>query len=481
MSGDIFAARRTRFMTHLGEGVALLSAGTEAVRNRDVEYPFRQDSDFYFLTGFEEPDAVALLDPSAEEPFVLFVRPKDKEMELWTGLRVGVEGAKERFAADEAFPIAGLEEQLRTRLQGKSTLFYRAGGSSGSVVDTVLTRLRAWQVRTGRGVPTEIRDPGVILSELRLRKTEDEVGLLRKACQFSALGHMEAMRFASPGRFEYQVQAALEYVFRSQGSERNGYPSIVASGANACILHYTANDQPLGAEDLLLIDAGAEYGYHSADITRTFPVSGRFTAPQRALYEIVLEAHRVGLAHAEPGATLRGLHERVKVVISEGLIALGLVPKGLDDTLAMHLYREYFMHGTSHWLGMDVHDVGTYGVNGDPRPLETGMAFTVEPGIYVSPGQGPVTFRLLTYDIDEWSERRALLGTESARKLEQEELNEAPVLTHDIPTEFRGIGVRIEDDLLITREGVEYLTASVPTDQEDVEALCKEVSSLGLI
>ncbi|MFQ5966057.1 MAG: aminopeptidase P N-terminal domain-containing protein [Acidimicrobiia bacterium] len=481
MSADVFSARRDRFTAAIGDGVALIAASPETTRNRDVEHPFRQDSDFYYLTGFDEPDAVALLDSNGDEPFVLFVRPKDKEDETWTGVRAGAEGAKERFSADAAFPIRELESQLLERLQGRTTLYYRTAGSTGTTVNRVLGRLRAWHDRTGKPIPIEVHDPGLLLAELRMRKTPEEVHDLRHACEISVDAHLESMRFTTPGRYEYQVKAALEYVFRTHGSSRNSYPSIVAGGENACILHYTQGDRKLQDGDLLLVDAGAEYGYQSADITRTFPVNGRFSAPQRAIYDVVLTAHSEALAVCGPGSSLREVHEAGKRAISEGLIELGLVPRALDDTLAMHLYREYFMHGTSHWLGIDVHDVGTFKVDGEPRPLEPGMTFTVEPGIYVTPKDGPVEFSLLTYDMDEWSERRALLGTEAARKLERQEVADAPRVEHPVPAEFHGIGARVEDDILILPGGNENLTARLPTLPDDVEAVCGERSVLPVL
>jgi Xaa-Pro aminopeptidase len=316
---------------------------------------------------------------------------------------------------------------------------------------------------------------------MRIRKTDPEIAALRKACEVSAEAHREAMRFARPGLYEYQVQAALEYTFRVQGSPRVGYGSIVAAGPNACILHYVENTRRMAAGDLLLIDAGAEFEYHSADITRTFPVDGTFIAPQRALYEVVLAAQQAAISGAEPGNSMRELHETSKRVLSEGLIDLGLVPRGIDDTLAMHHYREFFMHGTGHWLGMDVHDAGGLMLSDrSPRPLEPGMVFTVEPGIYIDPEREVISFPLLEYDYEERVERRYRLGIEAARKLEAEEAEQADKVEHPIPAEFRGLGVRIEDDLLITADGHENLTAGVPTAVAEIESLCAEPSSLPL-
>ena len=282
------------------------------------------------------------------------------------------------------------------------------------------------------------------------------------------------MRYARPGLYEYQVQAALEFVFRANGSPRNGYPSIVASGANACILHYTENNRRMEDGDLLLIDAGCEWGYHSADITRTFPVNGRFTAAQRAVYEIVLRAQLAGIAAARPGNRYEAVHEAARRVLAEGLVALGALPRGLEESLAMHHYREFYMHGTGHWLGMDVHDVGDYRIRGESRRLEPGMVLTVEPGLYFDPARESVTYHLREYSEEEMWERRYRLGAAAARKIEDEEKARAEKVTHAVPPEYRGIGVRIEDDILITADGCEVLTAGTPKTVEEVERTCAE-------
>jgi Xaa-Pro aminopeptidase len=286
------------------------------------------------------------------------------------------------------------------------------------------------------------------------------------------------MRFARPGLFEYRVQAAMEFVFRQHGSTRNGYPSIVASGANATVLHYTENDRRIEDGDLLLIDAGAEYGYFSSDITRTFPANGTFSGPQRAVYEVVLAAQRAAIEVCRFGSNLRLVHDTATRVLTEGLVELGLLPRGVEDSLAMHHYREFFMHGTSHWLGMDVHDAGTYKVNGEHRELEAGMAFTVEPGLYVDRQAETVSLALLEYDLDAWTERRIRLGTAKARELEAKEKEEAGSIEHPVPLELRGIGIRIEDDLLVTDDGCENLTAAVPVLPDEVEAMVRETSRL---
>jgi Xaa-Pro aminopeptidase len=280
------------------------------------------------------------------------------------------------------------------------------------------------------------------------------------------------MRYARPGLYEYEVQAALEFVFRASGSPRNGYPSIVASGANACILHYTENTRRMEDGDLLLIDAGCEWGYHSADITRTFPVNGRFTAAQRAVYEIVLRAQLAGIAAARPGNRYEAIHEAARRVLAEGLIALGALPRGLEESLAMHHYREFYMHGTGHWLGMDVHDVGDYRIDRKSRLLEPGMVLTVEPGLYFDPARETVTYHLREYSEEEMWERRLRLGASAAKKMEDEEKAKAEKVTHGVPRELRGIGIRIEDDVLITDTGCEVLTAGTPKTIDEVERAC---------
>jgi Xaa-Pro aminopeptidase len=474
-----FIDRRRRFAEALGDGLAVVPAAAETVRNNDVHHPFRQASDFFFLTGFDEPDAVALIDPAhAKERFVLFVRPRDREMEIWNGHRAGVEGAVATYGADAAYPIDQLDARLREHALERETIYYRLGtGAADGRVVRLVTDLRAARAR-GFPAPRRIEDPGPILHELRLHRSPAELARQRRACAISRDAHAEAMRYARPGMHEYEVQAAVEFVFRSEGSPRDAYPSIVASGPNACILHYVENRRRMAAGDLLLIDAGCEYGYHAADITRTFPVDGRFTAPQRAVYEVVLRAQLAAIAAARPGVRYEMIHDTARRVLTEGLVALGLLPRGVEDSLAMHHYREFFMHGTGHWLGMDVHDVGDYRVRRVSRTLEPGMVFTVEPGLYVDPERETATFWLREYSEDEQWERRLRLGTAAAKKLEDEERAKAEKITHRIPPEFRGIGVRIEDDILVTADSHEVLTAGTPKTVDEVERTCAEPSRL---
>jgi Xaa-Pro aminopeptidase len=470
-----FVERRRRFAEAIGDAVAVIPAAREAARNADTSHEFRQDSDFYFLTGFDEPDAVAVINPAhAKERFVLFVRPRDREMEIWNGRRAGVEGAVATYGADAAYPVDELDGKLREHAMDRPALVYRLGNPHHDArVIRLLGELRAVRAR-GFVVPTRIDDPGPILHELRLRRSPEELARQRRACEISRDAHAEAMRFARPGQHEYEVQAALEFVFRRGGSPRNAYPSIVASGPNACILHYSENSRLMEDGDLLLIDAGCEWGYHAADITRTFPVNGRFTPPQRRVYEIVLRAQLAGIAAARPGNRYEAVHDAARRVLAEGLVELGLLPRGVQESLAMHHYREFYMHGTGHWLGMDVHDVGDYRVRGQSRVLEPGMVLTVEPGLYIDPERESATFHLREFSEEEVWERRYRLGMAAAKKIEDEEKARAEKIAHPIPPEYRGIGVRIEDDVIVTESGCEVLTAGTPKTVEEVERVCAE-------
>jgi len=470
-----FADRRLRFAAAIGDALAIVPGAHEARRNGDVHYEFRQSSDFFFLTGFDEPDAVAVINPAhAKERYVLFVRPRDRETEIWTGHRAGVEGAVATYGADAAYPIDQLDEKLREYLVDRPVVYYRLGqGAFDGRVTRLIVELRGARAR-GYPAPVRLEDPGPILHEMRLRRSPAELTRQRRACEISRDAHAEAMRYARSGLYEYQVQAALEFVFRSHGSPRNAYPSIVASGPNACILHYGENTRRMQDGELLLIDAGCEWGYHAADITRTFPVNGRFTAAQRTVYEVVLRAQLAGLEAARPGNRYEAVHEAARRVLTEGLVALGVLPCGVGESLAMHHYREFYMHGTGHWLGMDVHDVGDYRIGRASRVLEPGMVFTVEPGLYFDPERQTATFYLREYSEDEMWERRFRLGMAAAKKLEEEEKAKAPKVVHPIPKELLGIGVRIEDDVLITADGCEVLTAGTPKTVDEIERVCAE-------
>jgi Xaa-Pro aminopeptidase len=478
MSNDRFAQRRAGLLSRLGEILAVIPAAREQIRNDDVRHPFRQDSDFHFLTGFTEPDAIAVLDPGSERPFTLFVRPRDPEQESWTGLRAGVVGAVDRFGADAAHPLDEFEDWLRRRLIGRRSLGYTIDGPLDDQVLGALRSARAYAAKSGDQVPAELIDTRSMLHELRLFKSADEIEALREACRISAIAHNEAMRFAAPGRSERGVQAAIEYVFAQMGAERVGYGSIVAGGDNAVILHYVENDQVLRDRDLLLIDAGAEYQHLTADVTRTFPINGRFSQPQRAVYEVVLAAQRAVIEACRPGLPYSDMHAKSVEVLSAGLVELGLLPAPVEEVVARGWYRQFFFHGSGHWLGVDVHDAGAYRIDGVARPLEPGMAFTVEPGIYVARGKRTVTLSHATYDADERLRLAFELGGERAKAEIERRDKKAGTFEYAVPSEYLGIGVRIEDDLLVTADAIENMTAQTPVEPDAIEATCAEESSL---
>lgn len=478
---DPFAERRARLAQEIGDdAIAVIPAAVEVIRSNDTEFEFHQDPDFLYLTGFHEPEAVAVITPGHEDgDYTLFVRPRDPEMEAWNGYRAGTEGATEHFGADHAYEVGQLDEILTRLMIGRDVIWYRTGNRHhDDRVAGIVAKARSHRERYGGSVPSAVRDITVLLSEMRLIKTSEEIEILRRVCELSARGHAEAMRFAAPGLHEYQVQAALEYYWRLGGARHNGYPSIVASGPNTCVLHYVENERLIEDGDLLLIDAAAEVEGYSADITRTFPANGKFSGPQRAIYEVVASAFQKGLDMSVPQSSPRAIHDAATRVLTEGMVELGLLPKGVEESLAMHHYNQFYFHGTGHWIGLDVHDRGTYRVEGVPRKLEPGMAFTVEPGLYIAPHKGEITLTLLEYDTDEWNQRRILEGRAAAMAKEAEAKEKAEKITHSIPLEFLGIGVRIEDDVVVTEAGHENLTSAVPTGIEEIEALCAESSAL---
>ncbi len=431
----LHAERRARVFAEMersGGGVMLLPAADERLRNADAEYLFRQDSDYAWTVGLDEPMGCALLVArNGERKLVVFVRPRDKEKEIWNGPRVGVEGAKAVLGADEAFTVAELDAKLGEWVEGAPTFWFRLGSDAAwdARVARILVELRA-AARTGKRPPGSIVEPGRILHELRLFKAPDEIARLRKAAEITAEAHMAAMRDGWPGRREFQVQAEIEYAFRRRGGSGPGYGTIVAAGGNSTILHYRAGDAVLKDGDVCLVDAGGEYEWYTADVTRTFPVSGEFTKPQRELYDLCLAVQKEGILSVKPGVTVDELHDATVRRLTEGFIALGLLQGSVDDRIEDKSFRKYYMHRTSHWLGMDVHDVGDYYVDGKSRTLAPGMVLTIEPGIYVG--------------VDE----------EAA------------------PKEMRGVGIRIEDDVLVTESGRENLTAAVPKEVAEVEATC---------
>jgi Xaa-Pro aminopeptidase len=429
---ETFARRRAAFFDAMAaaspSAVAVLPSAQVFVRNNDVEHDYRQDSDFFYLTGFDEPESVAVFD-ATERKTVLFVRPRDPDREVWDGPRAGVEGAQARYGIDEAFVIAELDERLPTSLQNRRRVYYRLGRNRAfdERLLAAIDRVRARQ-RTGVAAPFEVVDPGAILHEMRLRKSPVEVEMMRSAARITREAHESAMRHARPGMYEYELEALLLDAFRRHGSERPAYGSIVGSGPNACVLHYRKNDRRIDAGELVLIDAGCEYAYYASDVTRTFPVGRDFSREQQAIYELVLQAQLEGIARARPGITLDEIHKVTVEVITRGLLRLGLLSGEPEKLIETEAYKRFFMHRTSHWLGMDVHDVGHYYVGGSPRRLEPGMVLTVEPGVYVGPADDAV----------------------------------AP--------EWRGIGVRIEDDVLVSDAGPEVITAGIPKTVNELRA-----------
>jgi Xaa-Pro aminopeptidase len=422
-----YRQRRERLMAKIGSGTAIFRSAPSAIMHNDVKYNYRQDSDFFYLTGFNETSAVAVLAPHHEEhKFVLFVRPKDLEKETWSGYRSGVEGAKELYGADEAYPINELAEKLPKYLEKADRIYYHFGRDR-TFDQTVLShwqQLMATYPKRGTG-PIAVEDSNIILHPMRLVKSETEIALMRKAADISVAAHNRAREFAKPGRYEYEIQAEIEHTFRLQGATP-AYPSIVASGSNSCILHYIENNRQMQENDLLLIDAGCACDYYNADITRTFPVSGKFTAEQKIIYDLVLQAQLQAIGQVYPGNPYSKIHETAVRFLVEGLMDLKLLVGDVEEIIKEEKYKPFYMHRTGHWLGLDVHDAGVYQYGENPQLLQPGQVLTVEPGIYISPQIKPVEGQ------------------------------------PEVPEKWRGIGIRIEDDVLVTVEGNQVLTAGVP-------------------
>ena len=423
-----YSDRRQRYMAAIGNGTAIFRSAANGERN------FRQDSDFYYLTGFNEPGAVLVLAPHHEKhKFILFVQPKDRDKEIWTGYLYGVAGAKEKFGADAVYPISELETKLFQYIQTAEKIYYRMGKDAGfdsTIVKHWQTALRHYQ-KKGVG-PIALVDPMPILSRLQQVKSPAEIALMRRAADIAAKAHNYAREITAPGRYEYEIAAEIEYIFNKSGGGL-AYPSIVASGKNACILHYIANNQQMQDGDLLLIDAGCSYQYYNSDITRTFPVNGKFTAPQKALYELVLEAQKQAIAQVKPGSAYHQIHEAAVQVITAGLVELGLLRGNVEELVKAEKYKPFYMHNTGHWLGLDVHDTGVYKQGEEGELLQPGEVLTVEPGIYIGADLQPA------------------IGQ--------------PVILE----QWLGIGIRIEDDVLVTAEGNEVLTTGVPKSVAEME------------
>ncbi len=430
-----YRQRREQLMAKIGNSTAIFRSAPMAVMHNDVEYAYRQDSDFFYLTGFNESQAVAVLAPHhPEHRFVLFVQPKDLEKEVWTGYRCGVDAAKEMYGADEAYPIAELDEKLPQYLEKADRIYYHLGRDrnfNDKILQHYQILLRTYPKR-GTG-PIAIADTGPVLHSMRLIKSEAELKLMRQAVAIAVEAHNNAMAASIPGRYEYEIQAGIEHIFRLRGGIGPAYPSIVASGANACVLHYIENNRQMQDGELLLIDAGCAYGYYNSDITRTFPVGGKFTSEQKILYEIVLEAQKQAIAQVKPGNSFNSIHDTAVRVLTEGLVELGILKGEIDKLIEEEKYKPYYMHRTSHWLGLDVHDAGVYQHGEDkPQILQPGQVLTVEPGLYIVPDT----------------------------KLAEDQPATDP--------RWVGIGIRIEDDVLVTPDGHEVLTAGVPKAVDEV-------------
>ncbi len=427
-----YKRRRKRLMDMMGEGsIAIMPTSPVRMRNRDVEFPFRADSDFYYISGFSEPEAVAVLIPDRPQgEYVMFCRERDPKMEVWNGPRAGLDGVCEIYGADDAFPIDDLDEILPGLLEDKERIFYNIGNErifDQKVVGWV-NQVRE-RVRSGISAPDEIISPNHFLHEMRLYKSRHEIKLMRKAAKISSRAHIRAMRVCRAGMMEYQLESELNHEFMQHGARASAYPAIVGGGANACILHYVENNQTLKDGDVVLIDAGSEYQGYASDITRSFPVNGRFTKQQQIIYEIVLDAQLAAIEQVKPGNYWNEPHMAATQVLTEGLRKAGILKGRIKSLMKDRVYAQYYMHRTGHWLGMDVHDVGDYKVEGEWRTLEPGMVLTIEPGLYLPKG------------------------------------------TKGLNKQWWNIGVRIEDDVLVTKDGCDILSKDAPKTVEDIEAV----------
>ncbi|PCH61552.1 MAG: Xaa-Pro aminopeptidase [Gammaproteobacteria bacterium] len=431
MNKKEFARRRQRLIDIMGaDSIAVLPNAKVSTRNRDVDYIFRSDSNFHYLSGFDEPESVLVIVPGRPHgEYLIFCRERDLDKEIWDGYRAGQEGAIEQFGADDSYPYSDLNDILPGLLEGKEKVYYTMGN-----VPTFDHRMVGWlnhlrnASRQGMHSPTEIVELDHVLNELRLFKSSAEIKAMRTAAEISVQSHIRAMQFTQVGKWEYQVEAEIIHEFMKNDCRSPAYPSIVGGGENGCILHYIENNHRLKNNDLLLIDAGAEYDYYAADITRTFPVNGKYTPAQKALYNLVLDAQKAAIAEVKPGNHWNQPHEAAVRVLTEGLLKLGLLNGKLETLIEKEQYREFYMHRTGHWLGMDVHDVGDYKIGGEWRLLEPGMVLTVEPGLYI---RNP----------------------------------------ENIAKKWHFIGIRIEDDVLVTKTGNEVLTQGAPKEVDEIEAL----------
>ena len=421
------------------DSVAIIPAAREAVRSHDTNYRYRQNSDFFYLTGFEEPEAIAVIAPSREKKFTLFVRPRDLEQEIWTGYRAGVEGAVADYGADEAFTISEFDEKLPEIIDGPAVLYYAFGHTTPEMDQKIIHQLTLMRETNRKPLepPRTIVDPTSILHEMRVLKSKDEIEIMQRAADIAAEAHVEAMKTVRSGMMEYEIEAMLEAYFRKHGASGSSYTSIVGGGGNATVLHYIDNKDQLKDGDLLLVDAGAEYKGYASDITRTFPINGKFTDAQRDIYDLVLKCQKSCVDMVRPGVRLEDLKTHSVEVLTEGMVELGLLKGDPKKLIEEKKYMQFYMHNLGHYLGIDVHDAGRYYFNGESRPAEAGMVMTIEPGLYISPDTSRIP----------------------------EGFNQ------DIPTKYLGIGVRIEDDVCVTENGARVLTHKVPKEREEIEAL----------
>ncbi len=429
-----YKTRRKQFALNMQKGVAVIPTAPEHLRNRDAHYPFRFDSYFYYLTGFREPEAVLVIVADADQSktkHLLFCRDKDEKREIWDGFRYGPEAAKEAFGFDEAYSITQLDEILPDLLANQSKLSFSLGQDAG-----LDARVTSWinkvkeKARSGITAPTEFHDSRLILDEMRLLKDSEELQIMRDAAAISDKAHRRAMQFTRPGMMEYEVEAEFLHIFRQHGAQSPAYTSIVAGGANACVLHYIENDAELKSGDMLLIDAGCELNGYASDITRTFPVNGKFTSAQKDIYQLVLAAQEAAITTVKPGNSWNDPHQAALQVLAQGFIDFGMCKGSVDAVIESEDYKRFYMHRTGHWLGLDVHDAGEYKQNGEWRHMQPGMVLTVEPGCYIRPAD-------------------------------------------NVPKPFWNIGIRIEDDVLVTQTGHEILTIATPKSVDDIEELMR--------
>ena len=430
----------TEFMRRMDKNsVAIIPSAREAVRSHDTNYRYRQNSDFFYLTGFEEPEAIAVITPGKDKKFTLFVRPRDLEQEIWNGYRAGVEGAVQDYGADQAFPVTEFDEKLAQILDGPEVLYYAFGHTTPEMDQKIIRQLTTMRETNRRPLepPRAIVDPTNILHEMRVIKTDEEIEIMQRAADIAAEAHVEAMKAVRPGMQEYEVEAMLEAYFRKHGASGSSYTSIVGAGGNATVLHYIDNKDTLQDGDLLLVDAGAEYKGYASDITRTFPINGKFSQAQRDIYDLVLKTQKSCVDMVRPGVRLEDLKTHSVELLTEGMVELGLLKGEPKKLIKEKKYMQFYMHNLGHYLGIDVHDAGRYYFNGESRPAEVGMVMTIEPGLYISPDTSRIP----------------------------EGFNK------EIPEKYLGIGVRIEDDVLVTEKGARVLTHKVPKDADEIEAV----------